>query len=34
VYPVLKGLAPGDRVVVSGVQKLADGTPIAPQPQA
>jgi RND family efflux transporter MFP subunit len=30
-YPVLEGLKPGDRVVVSGAQKLADGAPIAPQ---
>lgn len=27
-YPVLDGLKPGDRVVTSGVQKLADGAPI------
>jgi RND family efflux transporter MFP subunit len=33
-YPVLKGLSPGDRVVVSGVQKLRDGAPIALQPEA
>ena len=31
VYPVLTGLKAGDRVVVSGGQKLADGAPIAPQ---
>lgn len=30
-YPVLDGLKPGDRVVVSGAQKLMDGAPIAPQ---
>jgi RND family efflux transporter MFP subunit len=30
-YPVLEGLKPGDRVVVSGAQKLADGAPIAEQ---
>ena len=29
-YPVLDGLKPGERVVVSGAQKLADGAPIAP----
>jgi RND family efflux transporter MFP subunit len=29
-YVVLSGIKPGDRVVVSGVQKLADGVPIAP----
>ena len=27
-YPVVEGLKPGDRVVVSGTQKLADGAPI------
>jgi RND family efflux transporter MFP subunit len=27
-YPVLEGLKPGERVIVSGVQKLADGAPI------
>lgn len=31
-YAVRSGLEPGDRVVVSGVQKLADGAPIAPSP--
>jgi RND family efflux transporter MFP subunit len=31
-YPVLEGLKPGDRVVVSGGQKLVDGAPIAPAP--
>jgi RND family efflux transporter MFP subunit len=30
-YVVLDGLKPGERVVVSGVQKLADGAPIASQ---
>jgi RND family efflux transporter MFP subunit len=29
-YPVLDGLKPGDRVVMSGAQKLADGAPIQP----
>src|ERR1051326_3142112 len=29
-YPVLDGLKAGDRVVVSSVQKLADGAPIQP----
>jgi RND family efflux transporter MFP subunit len=29
-YAVLDGLKPGDQVVVSGVQKLADGAPIQP----
>jgi RND family efflux transporter MFP subunit len=28
-YTVLSGIAPGERVIVSGVQKLADGAPIA-----
>jgi RND family efflux transporter MFP subunit len=28
-YPVLDGIKPGDRVVVSGAQKLMDGAPIA-----
>ena len=28
-YSVLEGVKPGDRVVVSGVQKLADGVPIS-----
>ncbi len=30
-YVVLKGIKPGDRVVVSGIQKLGDGTPLAPE---
>ena len=30
-YPILEGIKPGDRVVTSGAQKLADGAPIAPQ---
>ena len=30
-YSVLDGLKPNERLVVSGVQKLADGAPIAPQ---
>jgi RND family efflux transporter MFP subunit len=29
-YPVLEGLKLGDRVVISGAQKLMDGAPIAP----
>jgi RND family efflux transporter MFP subunit len=29
-YSVLEGLKPGDRIVVSGTQKLADNAPIAP----
>jgi RND family efflux transporter MFP subunit len=39
-YPVLDGIRPGERVVTSGVQKLADGAPIqavgaaAPPPAA
>lgn len=31
-YPVRSGLKPGESVVVSGVQKLADGAPISPAP--
>jgi len=31
-YPVLDGIKPGERVVVSGAQKLADGAPIQPSP--
>ena len=31
-YPVLDGIKAGERVVVSGAQKLADGAPIAPSP--
>jgi hypothetical protein len=27
-YPVLDGIKPGERVVTSGAQKLADGAPI------
>lgn len=33
-YPVLTGITAGERVVVSGAQKLADGAPIAPMPAA
>jgi hypothetical protein len=29
---VLDGLKPGDRIVVSGAQKLADGAPIQDTP--
>jgi RND family efflux transporter MFP subunit len=32
-YPVLEGLAAGDRVVVSGIQKVHDGSPIAVAPK-
>src|SRR5262249_36153711 len=31
-YPVVEGIKPGERVVTSGTQKLADGAPIAAQP--
>ena len=31
-YSVVDGLKPGDRVVISGAQKLADGAPLAPAP--
>lgn len=30
-YVVLEGLKAGDRVIVSGVQKVGDGAPVAPQ---
>ena len=30
-YPVVEGIKPGERVVTSGTQKLADGAPIAAQ---
>jgi multidrug efflux pump subunit AcrA (membrane-fusion protein) len=30
-YVVLGGIEPGDRVVVSGTQLLADGSPVQPQ---
>jgi RND family efflux transporter MFP subunit len=33
-YPVLEGLKPGERVVVSGAQKLIDGAPIVAAPAA
>ncbi|HKB11775.1 MAG TPA: hypothetical protein VKD69_14030, partial [Vicinamibacterales bacterium] len=32
-YPILNGIKPGERVVTSGVQKLADGVPIQPANQ-
>jgi RND family efflux transporter MFP subunit len=31
-YQILSGVKPGERLVVSGAQKLADGAPIAPAP--
>ena len=31
-YVVLEGLAPGDRLIVSGVQKIGDGMPVTPRP--
>ena len=33
-YQVLKGLNPGDKVIVSGVSKLRNGSPITPQEQS
>ena len=30
-YVVRSGLAPGDRVIVSGTQFLRDGVPVTPQ---
>ncbi|MGF1478708.1 MAG: efflux RND transporter periplasmic adaptor subunit [Cyanophyceae cyanobacterium] len=32
-YPVLAGVAAGDRLIVTGILKLSDGTPIQPQSQ-
>jgi len=31
-YPVTQGLHPGERVIISGTQMLADGAPVAPLP--
>ena len=31
-YLVVKGLSTGDRLIVSGVQKIGDGAPITPTP--
>jgi multidrug efflux pump subunit AcrA (membrane-fusion protein) len=33
-YVVLKGLTAGEQLIVSGVQKIGDGMPVAPQPAA
>jgi len=33
-YPVLDGIKPGEKVVISGSQKLVEGAPIAPVPDA
>jgi RND family efflux transporter MFP subunit len=33
-YPVLEGIKPGEKVVISGSQKLVDGAPVAPAPDA
>jgi len=33
-YPVLEGIKPGEKVVVSGSQKLREGAPISPAPDA
>jgi multidrug efflux pump subunit AcrA (membrane-fusion protein) len=30
-YVVLDGIQPGDQIITSGVQMLADGAPVAPQ---
>jgi multidrug efflux pump subunit AcrA (membrane-fusion protein) len=30
-YVVLQGIQPGDRVITTGVQMLADGMPVIPQ---
>lgn len=32
-YPVLEGLEAGDRIIVTGILNLSDGTPIEPQSQ-
>jgi len=32
-YQVLEGVKPGDKIIVSGIQNLSDGTPIAPESQ-
>jgi len=32
-YVVLAGLAAGERLIVSGVQKIGDGMPVSPRPQ-
>ena len=32
-YPVIEGIEAGDRIVVTGILNLSDGTPIAPQAQ-
>ncbi|HEY3042661.1 MAG TPA: efflux RND transporter periplasmic adaptor subunit [Vicinamibacterales bacterium] len=32
-YPVLEGIRPGEKVVISGSQKLVDGAPVAPAPE-
>jgi multidrug efflux pump subunit AcrA (membrane-fusion protein) len=31
-YPVIEGLQPGEKIIVSGTQNLSDGAPIIPQP--
>jgi len=33
-YPVLEGIKPGEKVVISGSQKLVDGAPVVPAPDA
>jgi RND family efflux transporter MFP subunit len=33
-YTVLGGLAPGDRLILAGTQKIGDGAPVQPLPQA
>ena len=30
-YVVLDGIKPGDKIIVSGIQFLVDGAPVAPQ---
>lgn len=31
-YPVIEGLQPGEKIIVSGTQNLSDGAPVIPQP--
>jgi RND family efflux transporter MFP subunit len=33
-YVVLDGLSPGDRLIVSGIQKVRDGAPVDPKPRS
>jgi len=33
-YVVKGGLKPGERLIVSGIQKIGDGAPVKPEPAA